>query len=238
MPDPTRDRELRELVRDFRNYFEYLAGLGLKGWPRVTIKAEEYQPVAVVETLEDIRRDLGDCTRCPLHRGRTHLVFGEGNPRAELMFVGEAPGEDEDRQGRPFVGRSGQLLTDIIVKGLKMRREDVYIANVVKCRPPKNRDPLPEEAQTCLPFLHRQIRAVRPKVICALGKVAANYLLETTEPLSKLRRRFHDLEGIPVMPTYHPSFLLRQPEMKREAWEDVKLIIARLRQDNDQPAHS
>jgi len=229
---------LRELVRDFRNYLEYLAGLGVKGWPRVTISPEGFQAEAGAETLEDIRRDLGDCTRCPLHQGRTHLVFGEGNPRAELMFIGEAPGGDEDRQGRPFVGRSGQLLTDIIVKGLKMQREDVYIANVVKCRPPKNRDPQPEEAQTCLPFLHRQIRVIRPKVICALGKVAASYLLGTAEPLSKLRHRFHDLEGIPVMPTYHPSFLLRQPEMKREVWEDVKLIIARLGDENDQPARS
>jgi len=232
MPDLVGDRDLEELVRDFRNYFEYLAGLGVKGWPKVALKAEE-ERVDAAETLEDIQRDLGQCTRCPLHQGRTNLVFGEGSPRADLMFVGEAPGEDEDRQGRPFVGRSGQLLTDIIVKGLKMRREDVYIGNIVKCRPPKNRDPLPEEAQTCMPFLHRQIRAVRPKVICALGKVATHYLLGTAEPISKLRHRFHDLEGIPVMPTYHPSFLLRQPEMKRETWEDVKLIIARLQDGND-----
>jgi DNA polymerase len=141
------------------------------------------------------------------------------------MFVGEGPGRDEDIQGRPFVGRSGQLLTDIIVKGMKMRREDCYIANVVKCRPPDNRDPAPVEAMTCLPFLRRQIAAIRPMVICTLGRIAAQYLLDTTDSLGRLRHRFHDLDGVPVMPTYHPSAILRDPKYKRPTWEDIKLIL-------------
>ena len=147
------------------------------------------------------------------------------------MFVGEGPGREEDLQGRPFVGRSGQLLTDIIVKGLKMRREDCYIANVVKCRPPSNRDPNPHEAEVCLPFLHRQIAAIQPEVIVALGRIASQYLLETTAPLGSLRNRFHDFMGASVMPTFHPSALLRYPEKKRETWEDIKMVIARLKEN-------
>jgi len=215
-----RDRELLDLARHTRNYHHYLAALGVTDLPRV-----ELQPA---QALKDLRAYLGDCERCPLSQGRTNIIFGEGNPQAGLMFVGEGPGRDEDLQGRPFVGKSGRLLTDIIVKGLEMRREDCYIANVVKCRPPENRDPRPEEVGACLPFLRAQIAAIRPKVICALGRVAAQNLLGVNTPLTGLRHRFHDLDGIPVMPTYHPSFLLRKPEMKRDVWEDVKLIIARL----------
>ena len=238
---PEVDREgLFELARDVRNYLKYMDALGVENLPRVeapplpkTALADKPAPGLsagpVDETLADVRADLGDCRRCGLCGGRTHIVFGEGPPRAELMFVGEGPGRDEDLSGRPFVGRAGQLLTDIIVKGLKMRREDCYIANVVKCRPPENRDPLPDEAAACLPFLRRQIMAVRPRVICALGRVATQYLLDTSKPLGALRHRFHDFQGIPVMPTYHPSALLRYPEKKRDAWEDIKLIIARLK---------
>ena len=184
--------------------------------------------ITVTETLEAIRADLGECTRCPLHRGRNHIVFGEGPATARVMFVGEGPGRDEDIQGVPFVGAAGQLLTDIIVKGMKLRREDCYIGNIVKCRPPQNRDPHPDEANTCLPFLKRQIAAIRPEVIVALGRVAAHYLLTQDLPLARLRHRFHDFEGIPVMPTYHPAALLRDPRRKRDTWEDIKLVLTKL----------
>lgn len=227
-----RDRALLDLARQVRNHLGYMAALGVENLPRVEVPRPTLPtPASPAETLEDIIKDLGGCRRCPLAEGRTNIVFGEGDPRAEMMFIGEGPGEDEDRQGRPFVGRAGRLLTDIIVKGMKMRREDCYIANVVKCRPPENRDPNPMEARACLPFLHRQIEAVRPKVICALGRVAARYLLDTNESLGRLRHRFHDLNGIPVMPTYHPASLLRHESWKRPTWEDVKLVMARLKED-------
>ncbi|MBI4042400.1 MAG: uracil-DNA glycosylase [Deltaproteobacteria bacterium] len=173
--------------------------------------------------LDLIRKELGNCTRCRLSQGRTHLVFGEGNPEAELMFVGEGPGREEDLQGVPFVGRAGQLLTKII-EAMGMKRGDVYIANVVKCRPPDNRAPLPDEIATCIPFLIKQIAVIRPKVIVALGKIAAQALLNTTEPITKLRGRFHLLGDILVMPTFHPAYLLRNPAMKRYVWEDMKLV--------------
>lgn len=177
--------------------------------------------------LQKIREDLGECTRCPLHERRMHIVFGEGNPRADLMFIGEGPGADEDRQGRPFVGRAGQLLTKMI-QAMGLERSDVYIANVVKCRPPENRDPLPLEIRTCFPFLEAQIVAVSPRVVVALGRVAAGTLLNAKGSLSDLRGRFHDRSGIPVMPTYHPSFLLRQEHDRRykgEAWSDLKKVM-------------
>jgi len=177
--------------------------------------------------LEKIREDLGDCTRCPLHKGRLKIVFGEGHPRASLMFVGEGPGADEDRQGRPFVGRAGQLLTKMI-QAMGLDRSEVYIANVVKCRPPENRDPLPEEIATCFPFLEAQITAVAPRIIVALGRVAAGTLLGVKSSLSDLRGRFHDRKGVPVIPTYHPSFLLRQESDRRwkaEAWSDLKKVM-------------
>ncbi len=182
------------------------------------------------ESLEDIGEDLGECTRCPLHEGRRSIVFGEGNPQARLMFVGEGPGADEDRQGRPFVGRAGQLLTKMI-GAMTLDRSEVYIANIVKCRPPKNRNPKPDEIATCFPFLQRQIRAVAPEVIVALGRVSAGTLLESTESISRLRGRFHDYEGIRVMPTYHPSFLLRKEDDRRwkgEAWSDLKQVMGLL----------
>jgi DNA polymerase len=180
--------------------------------------------------LTEIRADIGDCTRCKLHSGRTHIVYGVGNPEATVMFVGEGPGADEDLQGEPFVGRAGQLLTQII-KAMGFAREEVYIANVVKCRPPGNRNPEPDEIARCEPFLHAQIAAIRPRVIVALGKFAAQTLLATDTPISRLRGQFHSLRDIDVMPTFHPSYLLRNPAAKREVWEDMKMVIARLKDE-------
>ncbi len=179
-----------------------------------------------IETVEQIRAEIGpDCVRCPLGTmGRRQVVNSVGNFDANLMFVGEAPGGDEDVQGEPFVGRAGQLLTDIIEKGLQMRREDVFIGNINRCRPPGNRTPLPEEAVVCKPFLLREIAVVRPKVIVVLGAHAAQTLLETKTPISKMRGHFHDLNGVKVMPTFHPAYLLRDPNKKREVWEDIKMV--------------
>lgn len=174
-------------------------------------------------TLDDIRRDVGDCTRCKLCESRTTIVFGEGNPRARLMFVGEGPGADEDAQGRPFVGRAGQLLTRMI-EAMGLRREDVYITNVVMCRPPGNRTPEPDEIATCEPFLFRKIRVIRPDVVVALGAIAAQSLLRTKAPISQVRGQFFDAHGTKVLPTFHPAFLLRSPEKKKEAWEDLKKV--------------
>jgi len=177
-----------------------------------------------LESLEVIREDIGDCQRCKLCRSRTRIVFGAGSPRAQLMFIGEGPGQDEDRAGEPFVGAAGQLLTRIIA-AINLGREEVYIANVVKCRPPENRQPEPDEIATCAPFLRRQIAAIRPLFICTLGASAAQTLLGTTEPISRLRGRFFDFEGIRVLPTFHPAYLLRNPERKREVWEDMQLLM-------------
>ena len=178
--------------------------------------------------LAVIREDLGDCTRCKLHTlGRKQIVFGVGNPNADLMFVGEAPGADEDIQGEPFVGRAGQLLTKII-EAIGMKREDVYIANVIKCRPPGNRNPEPDEVEQCEPFLFRQIDTIKPKVIVALGKFAAQCLLRTSDPITRLRGREYKYRDAILMPTYHPAYLLRTPSAKREVWEDMKRVKALL----------
>jgi DNA polymerase len=179
-------------------------------------------------TLQEIREDLGDCTRCKLHTlGRRQVVFGVGNPKAELMFVGEGPGADEDLQGVPFVGRAGQLLTKMI-EAMGFAREDVYIANVVKCRPPENRNPEPDEIASCEPFLFRQIEAIRPRVIVALGSFAAKTLLKTQDPISRLRGRVFEYHGAQLVPTFHPSFLLRSPNQKKYAWDDLKKVLALL----------
>jgi uracil-DNA glycosylase family 4 len=180
-------------------------------------------------TLDEIRADVGDCTRCPLCRSRTTIVFGEGNPRARLLFVGEGPGADEDAQGRPFVGRAGQLLTRMI-EAMGLRREDVYITNVVMCRPPGNRTPEADEIATCEPFLFRKIGVIQPDVVVALGAVAAQSLLRTKASISQIRGRFFDAHGTKVLPTFHPAFLLRSPEKKKEAWEDLKKVRDYLRQ--------
>lgn len=176
--------------------------------------------------LEAIREKLGDCTRCGLAATRTHIVFGEGNPEARVMFIGEAPGAVEDETGRPFVGPAGRLLTDIIEKAMGLSRSEVYIANILKCRPPGNRDPQPDEVEQCIGVLRQQIVAIRPEVIIALGRIAAHTLLETTTPISSLRGAFKEYQGIPVMPTYHPSYLLQNPSKKRETWEDIKKVMA------------
>jgi DNA polymerase len=184
------------------------------------------------EALAAIRADIGDCTRCKLHAGRTNLVFGVGNPEARLMFVGEGPGADEDEQGVPFVGKAGQLLTQII-KAMGLERAEVYIANVVKCRPPGNRNPEPDEIEHCEPFLVRQIETIQPKVVVALGKFAAQTLLGSTTPITRLRGEFHRFGCVDVMPTFHPSYLLRNPAAKREVWDDMKKVMARLNEGRE-----
>ncbi len=185
-------------------------------------------PLAAADALVAIREDIGDCTRCKLHTlGRKNIVFGVGNPDADLMFVGEAPGADEDVQGIPFVGRAGQLLTKII-ESIGLSRDEVYIANVIKCRPPQNRNPEPDEVETCEPFLFRQIDAIQPKVIVALGKFAAQTLLRSPDPISRLRGRTYSYRGATLMPTFHPAYLLRNPSSKREVWEDMKRVRALL----------
>jgi uracil-DNA glycosylase family 4 len=179
------------------------------------------------ETLDQIRADLGDCRRCKLAGGRKTIVFGEGNPRAELVFVGEGPGADEDQQGIPFVGKAGQLLTKMI-EAMGFRREQVYIANVVKCRPPGNRNPEPDEIEACEPFLRRQIEAVGPRVIVALCKFAAQTLLRSTVAITRLRGTWSSYGGVKLMPTFHPAYLLRSPDEKKKAWADLQLVMAEL----------
>lgn len=182
------------------------------------------QPV----TLESIREEMNDCTRCKLHKGRNSIVFGEGDPKASILFVGEGPGFEEDQQGRPFVGAAGQLLTDIIEKGMKIARAEVYICNIVKCRPPGNRNPEPDEVEACIGFVKQQIRAIRPKVIVTLGNVPTQNLLGTKQGITKMRGNWQEYDGIPVMPTFHPSYLLRSPGEKGKVWEDIKMVMGRL----------
>jgi len=213
--------ELRELVRATRIYLEAQRQLGLEFIPTAPVAGPA--PAGPPLTLAEVREELGECTRCKLCRGRTRIVFGVGNPRAELVFVGEAPGAEEDAQGEPFVGRAGQLLTRII-QAIGLRREDVYICNIIKCRPPANRNPEADEIAACEPFLLKQLEVIGPKVIVALGTFAAQTLLRTKEPISKLRGRFFTYEGIPLLPTFHPAYLLRNPHEKRTVWEDMKLL--------------
>jgi DNA polymerase len=217
-------RELREIVGQVRGYLEAQQALGLEyldvRWP----ESPAISSGAGRLTLSQVREELGECTRCPLHRHRTQIVFGVGNPKASLVFVGEAPGADEDAQGEPFVGRAGQLLTKII-EAMGMRREDVYICNIIKCRPPNNRTPETEEILACQPFLLKQIQAIGPRFICTLGGPATQTLLRTKEPISRLRGKFYDFHGIPLLPTYHPAFLLRNPHEKKTVWEDMKLLL-------------
>jgi uracil-DNA glycosylase len=231
--------ERDELVADLAAHGRFLAGLTTIGVPpQAIVPAARAEPAAAAPQagfaarpaltgpdLASIRADLGDCQRCRLAGGRKTIVFGQGNPEAELMFVGEAPGADEDEQGLAFVGRAGQLLTDIIEKGMKLRRADVFIANVLKCRPPQNRNPEPDEVLACQPFLEAQIRAIRPRVLVGLGKFGAHWLLKTAEPITRLRGRMGEWEGIPVMPTYHPAYLLRNAAGKKEVWEDMKVVL-------------
>jgi len=226
-----------EIIEDVKSYLEYLKTMGIEAVP-VSGKGSEKKtsdssPLPTVGlTLEEIRKELGNCKRCKLHRTRKTLVFGEGNPKAKLMFVGEGPGYDEDVQGRPFVGKAGQLLTKII-QSIQIQREEVYIANIIKCRPPQNRNPEPDEIAACSPFVLKQIEAIQPKIICALGTFAAQTLLKTTAKITALRGKLYELEGTKVIPTYHPAFLLRNPEKKREVWEDMKRILDYLREDSE-----
>jgi uracil-DNA glycosylase family 4 len=180
-------------------------------------------------SLDEHRKAICDCQLCPLGQTRTKFVYGVGNPDADLMFVGEAPGADEDRFGEPFVGRAGKLLDQILV-AMKLSREQVYIANILKCRPPGNRDPLPDEMNKCFPYLREQIHLVRPRLLCALGRIAGQALLQTTTPLGKLRGRWHEYEGVPMLVTYHPAALLRFQQYKKDTWADMQLIMARLKE--------
>ena len=186
------------------------------------------EPLPIIQdkpaALKAIRADIGDCTRCRLHKGRTNLVFGVGNPNADLMFVGEGPGADEDAQGEPFVGRAGQLLNNMI-SAMGLKREDVYIANVVKCRPPGNRTPEKDECDVCSPFLLRQIEVIQPKVIVALGAVAAKNLLAVNDSMANLRGRWYDFRGSRLAVTYHPAYLLRDPRQKKETWKDLQMVM-------------
>ena len=226
------DRALEEIHRSLRG----LAASGYHGFdctPQSLEKIEQWGqgPKYFANTLEDIRADLGDCQRCRLAGGRNKIVFGAGNPGAKLVFVGEGPGFEEDQQGLPFVGPAGQLLTRII-EAIKLDRDQVYICNVIKCRPPRNRNPEPDEINTCFPFLERQLAAIRPDFIVALGTFAAQTLLGTTTPISRLRKRFHEYNGIQVLPTYHPAYLLRNPDKKREVWEDMKMLMKEYRYED------
>jgi uracil-DNA glycosylase family 4 len=213
--------ELREIVGEVRAYLEAQRDLGVE-WVDVQWPESPVAPPPL--TLHEVREELGECTRCKLHPHRTQIVFGVGDPKARLVFVGEAPGADEDAQGEPFVGRAGQLLTKIIL-AMGMQREDVYICNIIKCRPPGNRTPESEEILACSPFLLKQLQAIRPQFICALGGPATQTLLRTKEPISRLRGKFYDFQGIPLLPTYHPAFLLRNPYEKKTVWEDMKLLL-------------
>ena len=217
-------RCLAELASSLRQHLSYQARMGLEWLPRISMGS----PPDLPENLEQIRSDLGECTRCSLHSHRTHVVFGEGNPSTRVVLVGEGPGQEEDRLGRPFVGAAGKLL-DRIIAAMGWQRDEVYICNVIKCRPPRNRNPQPDEIASCGPFLRRQLDAIHPRAILALGSFAAQFLLSTQQPISKLRNRVHYCGGIPVVPTYHPAYLLRNPLQKRRVWEDVRLLLSLVR---------
>jgi uracil-DNA glycosylase family 4 len=218
--------ELRSLVAAFRTHLETRGRSGLLGVPRQPRPAAAAPPGAAALSL--VREELGDCQRCKLAGRRTHIVFGTGNPAAALVFIGEAPGADEDRLGEPFVGAAGQLLTKMI-EAMGLARQDVYICNVLKCRPPQNRPPEPDEVAACEPFLKKQLAALQPRMIVTLGKFAAHCLLRVDTPITRLRGTFSRYQDIPVMPTYHPSFLLRDPSRKREAWADLQQVMAALK---------
>ena len=222
-------KELRELVDNLSDWLRYQRRLGWRGVPgKAAPQVQEREKSAErIPSLEEIRAEMGDCRRCKLYGGRKNLVFGDGPADARLMFVGEAPGADEDRQGVPFVGASGQLLNKML-RNLGLRREEVYIANIIKCRPPGNRDPEADEVTACLPFLEKQIQAIRPRVIVILGRPAAHALLRTKEPITRLRgnwQRYHDIR---VMPTFHPSYLLRSPQERRKTWDDMQQVMGYL----------
>jgi len=211
-------------VEDPRRELEYFRDLGVADlFLDAPASASTTLSVGSMPDLPTLSKFLEGCPRCKLSKTRTNIVFGQGNPKADLMFVGEAPGRDEDEQGLAFVGKAGQLLTRII-EAMGKKRDDVFIANVLKCRPPNNRNPEPDEVATCRPFLYEQIRLIGPRVIVTLGTFAAQAVLETDEPIGRLRGRWRTSQGVKVMPTFHPAFLLRSPERKKDVWEDMKLV--------------
>ncbi len=241
-------REFLDIVTQVKGHLQYQRALGVsfvempsrggfrtaapgvsKQNPVTTGSLSGAKPVAShAGGLAAVREELGECTRCKLHSGRKHIVFGEGDPNAALVFVGEGPGQEEDQQGRPFVGAAGQLLTDIIVKGMQLKREDVYICNIVKCRPPGNRNPEPDEIEACEPFLIKQLQAIRPRIIIGLGNVAVKTLLKTKEGITSLRGKWKTYQNIPLMPTFHPAYLLRTPSDKKLVWDDIKKVMAEM----------
>jgi len=241
-------QQLQAIIQDVRRLLEAEAASGKstialspevadrlqKLRSRVTEDPAESEAARILAQLD--KAEVRECTKCVLCETRTQTVFGTGNPNADLVFVGEAPGAEEDRRGEPFVGRAGQLLTDIIVKGMKMRREDVYICNVVKCRPPDNRDPDPEEIYQCEPYLIRQLETIEPKVICTLGRFAAQTLLRTSDSIGRLRERWHNYHGIPLRVTYHPAYLLRNPADKGKTWADIQEVMKLLAGEIDPDA--
>jgi uracil-DNA glycosylase family 4 len=249
MSSPSSPLDRQTLIATLRDYVEQLREEGMEGLPATIQSTAPTQPRApapkAIETpvipsvelfskypgleatssLENLREFIGDCARCKLAPFRKNLVFGVGNPDAQLMFVGEAPGADEDARGEPFVGRAGQLLTDIIERGMGLRRSDVYICNVIKCRPPDNRNPEPDEVASCEPFLFRQIETVRPRAIVGLGTFAVQAVLKVKTPISKMRGNWQDFRGIRFMPTFHPAYLLRNPGDKRLVWADIQNVM-------------
>ncbi len=253
MSEPSDAEELAALTTTLMRHLQRRQRAGLRYLPKVSTAPTEAKspseipnsmtgteidmladsaPALQAGSLEELRAAIGDCQRCKLCSGRTNIVFGIGNPHARLMFVGEGPGRDEDLKGEPFVGRAGQLLTDIITKGMGLKREDVYICNVVKCRPPENRNPEPDEVAACEPFLKKQIDIVRPEFIVGLGKFAVQTLLNSKVAISRLRGNWASYHGIKLMPTFHPAYLLRNPADKKLVWEDIKLVIKAM-QDED-----
>lgn len=232
---PSLERELGEILSQMKHLLAFNRNMGLET-PTLSEAALAYLERGPSggegESLENLRAVIGDCTRCGLSQGRTRLVFGEGEPKARLVFVGEGPGRDEDLAGRPFVGEAGKLLTDIIEKGMGLKREEVYICNVVKCHPPGNRDPEGDEMETCLPFLKEQIRLIQPEVICTLGRIAAGALLGRAFKVTMERGVWQSYMGIPLMPTFHPAYIIRNPQRERElkgmVWKDIQEIMKRM----------
>lgn len=233
------------VIEDIKTVLSFYQALGMEKLPIKAVTSDKPQvtsknPKSGLQTpnlqvsqlnksaLETLREEVGDCQRCRLSKGRKNIVFGEGNPGADLMFIGEAPGKEEDIQARPFVGDAGKLLTRLIEK-MGFSREDVYIANIVKCRPPLNRDPEEDEIEACLPFIERQAKAISPKVIISLGRISAHTLMGTKVPITKLRGTFSEYKGISLMPTFHPAYLLRNPKDKQLVWEDAQKVLKMLR---------
>jgi DNA polymerase len=213
------EQEFQQVLSSLQDFLLYQKEQGVLGLPLL----QQHATMNKDRPLENVRSELGECTRCKLHQHRRHIVFGTGNPDAQLVFVGEGPGGEEDVQGKPFVGRAGQLLTKII-NSIDLTRDEVYIANIIKCRPPNNRNPEPDEIKACEPFLIKQLDAIKPKIICALGTFAAQTLLETDERISHLRGKFIPYRESRLIATFHPAFLLRNPQRKRDVWEDMKMI--------------